>query len=61
MFFIETLDKMSYANSFYLVGHGNPNMRYFDSIRDVKCKEKARLTKNLKVEGNRPFLEARAD
>ena len=24
---------MSYRNSFYLVGHGNPNLRYFDSIQ----------------------------
>ena len=41
--FSETLDKMSFKNSFYLIGQGTPNMRYFDAdqkkkLADIFCK-----------------------
>ena len=41
--FSETLDKMSFKNSFYLIGQGTPNLRYFDAhqkkkLADIFCK-----------------------
>ena len=38
------MEKISYKNSFYLVGQGNPNIRYFDSgqkkdLAETFCKE----------------------
>ena len=42
----ETLEKISFKNSFYLIGQGNPNLRYLDpgqinDLSKVFCKENA--------------------
>ena len=46
--FLETLDKMSFHNSFFLIGHGSPNLRYFNSeqaqkLADIFCREETDL------------------
>eukprot|EP00090_Calanus_glacialis_P013709 TRINITY_DN22364_c0_g1_i1.p1 TRINITY_DN22364_c0_g1~~TRINITY_DN22364_c0_g1_i1.p1 ORF type:complete len:371 (+),score=94.76 TRINITY_DN22364_c0_g1_i1:29-1141(+) len=33
---IKTLDKMAFKNSFHLIGHGTPNVRYFFPVQKAK-------------------------